>query len=382
LIALLASCQPLPHPFADDRPPAELLQVPESAGVSIAPIEGEPSLIAARLGAATARALVAREIPASEKTSLRGSYQLYGGIAASRMPGDRSSVTVQWRLEDASGRKIGEREVRIEATADDWQAAGGATIDRLGALSADAVAPLLPNAPAAAKLAAQQPPMPGSTEPSLPSAGSLAGESPLADAAAAKAAASNLSSALSSAPAAAASQSEASVSGKPEKGRLRVAVRRVTGAPGDGGAALARALASALRQQNLVVVEPGDKPDLLIDGDVSLAPKGPETQHVKIVWRVRDPSGAELGTVGQENDVPRSQLSGSWGDVAYVVAAAAGEGLVEVFARAAAPAHAAAGTGPAPLTGSPNPGPGRPPAPGVSQPSASRAEAGKTKEKR
>ena len=58
LAALLASCQPLPHPFADDRPPAELLAVPESAGVSIAPVEGQPGAIAAKLGAATARALL------------------------------------------------------------------------------------------------------------------------------------------------------------------------------------------------------------------------------------------------------------------------------------------------------------------------------------
>ena len=82
-----------------------------------------------------------------------------------------------------------------------------------------------------------------------------------------------------------------------------------------------------------------------IDGEVSLAPVGPDKQHVKIVWRVHNASGAELGTVGQENDVPRGLLSGAWGDIAYVVATAAGDGLLQVFARAAPPARPAAGPG-------------------------------------
>ena len=68
---------------------------------------------------------------------------------------------------------------------------------------------------------------------------------------------------------------------------------------------------------------------------------GRTSQHVKIVWRVRDASGAELGTVGQENDVPRGQLSGTWGDVAFAVATAAGDGLLQVFARAAPPDRSA-----------------------------------------
>ena len=37
LAALVAACQPLPHPFAEDRPPAALLKVRGVAGVSIAP---------------------------------------------------------------------------------------------------------------------------------------------------------------------------------------------------------------------------------------------------------------------------------------------------------------------------------------------------------
>ena len=35
--------------------------------------------------------------------------------------------------------------------------------------------------------------------------------------------------------------------------------------------------------------------------------------------------GAEIGTVGQENDVPGGLLDGAWGDLAYSVAIAAGD---------------------------------------------------------
>jgi hypothetical protein len=113
----------------------------------------------------------------------------------------------------------------------------------------------------------------------------------------------------------------------------------VTGAPGDGDTALARAVASVLRQQEPIIIDPGGKADFTIDGEVSVVPIGPDKQHVKIVWHVRNASGAELGNVGQENDIPRGQLSGAWGDIAYVVALAAGDGIMQVLARAAPPAQ-------------------------------------------
>jgi hypothetical protein len=344
LIALLASCQPLPRPFADDRPPAELLAIPESAGVSIAPVEGLPGPIAARLGAATARALLGRDIPASEKTAGHGSFQLYGQLIQSGQRG-RSDVAILWRLEDARRRKIGEREVRVAGTADDWQSPDGAMIERLAALSADAVAALLVKEtalvkePAPSRLAALSPPISGRAEPDAAPASPPA-KPPVREPLAAKGAVPDLASAK---PAPAAPPADASPPRKRKSGLLRVAVRRVTGAPGDGGTSLAGAVTNVLRQQELTVIDPGGKADFYIDGEVSIAPVGPDKQHVKIVWRVRNASGAEIGTVGQENDVPRGLLSGSWGDVAHVVAAAASGGLVQVLAHAGPPAAPAAG---------------------------------------
>jgi hypothetical protein len=279
--AMLAGCQPLPHPFADDRPPADLLTVRDSAGVSVAPIAGEPVAVAAKLGAATAQALLERDIPASDKTTSLGSYLLYGRLVPSLADHGSTTVTAYWRLYDAEGHMVGERNSKIEAKTGDWEAGDAKPIGQLAAASAAGIAPL------------------------------LADEAP-------------------------AETAKAAATGAPSgAGRVRVAVRGINGAPGDGAKSLAAAVATVLRQQDLAIVESGQKPDLTIDGEVSLAPVKPDKQHVKIVWRVLRADGVEIGTVGLENDVPRGLLEGPWGDLAYSVAMAAGEGLLQLVARGA-----------------------------------------------
>ena len=370
LTALLASCQPLPHPFADDRPPAELLAVPESAGVSIAPVEGLPGAIAAKLGAATARALLGHDIPASEKTTGHGTFQLYGQLIQSEQSG-RSGVAVLWRLEDAKGRQIGEREVAIEGTAEDWQSPDGAMIERVAALTADAVAPLLLKESAAREirrpLAAGLRPggagraagvVPGETaRPGTPPCKSRAPGPRLGEAG-------SPDTACGREPAAQTGQ-RAAPGGRAPRDRRSRRWRHLA----------RRAITSFLRQQDLTIVEPGGKADFYIDGEVSIAPAGSGKQHIKIVWRVRGASGAEIGTVGQENDVPSGSLSGPWGDVAYIVALAAGEGLVQVLARAGPPATPAAATGP-------EAAPSAEKAAAKSPEAAAPSKTGKTKEKR
>jgi hypothetical protein len=302
----------------------------------------------------------------------------------------RSAVGVVWRLENAAGREIAQRAVGVEGTEEDWRKAGDAMVERLAALSADAVAPLLVKGsvkePSAPELAALAGPIPGSTEPNAALPGPPLPKPPVPNSPGVKPALPDLLSAKPAVPAtsAPATSSATGPARNEETGRIRVAVRRITGAPGDGATSLAGAVTSILRQQDLTIVDPGGKADLTIDGEVSLAPAGPDQQHVKIVWRVRNASGAELGTVGQENDVPRGMLSGPWGDVAYAVAAAAGDGLLQVLARAALPANPAAGTAAsAAAREPPKAGPGQPseqpPDGKTSQPAASAVKAAKTK---
>jgi hypothetical protein len=53
---------------------------------------------------------------------------------------------------------------------------------------------------------------------------------------------------------------------------------------------------------------------------------GKGDQHVNIISHVRRADGVEVGTVGQENDVPKGLLDGPWGDLAYNVAIGAADG--------------------------------------------------------
>ena len=271
--ALAAACQPLPHPFAEDRPPAALLSVRDSAGVSVAPIEGEPSATAAKLPAAVASALLQREIPASDKTTSLGSYLLYGRIEKARARDGKEAVTAHWRLQTAAGQPVGERTARLDAAAREGDSGDEQAVARLATASATEIAPMLED------------------------------EAPV----------------------------EASGSG-----RTRIAIRPVSGAPGDGADSLSKAIANVLKRADLTVLADANaKADLYLDGEVTVAPVKPDKQHVKVVWHVRRADGAEIGTVGQENDVPKGLLDGPWGDVAYSVAIAAADGLAQLIARGA-----------------------------------------------
>jgi hypothetical protein len=277
ITALLAACQPLPHPFAEDRPPASLLTVRDSAGVSVQTIEGGPPATAQKLGAAIASALGKRDIPASDRTTSLGSYLLYGQLEAQRPRDGKAALTVHWRLQDAAGHPVGERIARLEAPARAWDVGDETIIASLAEASAAEIAPLLADEAAPATVAA-------------------AGD-----------------------------------------GRTRIAIRPVSGAPGDGAKSLANAIATVLKRQDLAVLDdPNAKADVILDGEVTIVPVKPDKQHVKIVWRVRRADGAEIGTVGQENDVPKGLLDGAWGDVAYSVAIAGADGLMQVIARAGA----------------------------------------------
>jgi len=296
IIVLPAACQPLPHPFADDRPSASLLRIPDSAGISVAPIEGGPPDAARKLGAAVASALVKREIPASDKTTSLTSYLLYGRLETQRPHSGQQTVTAHWRLQDAAGHLVGERTTRLDAPAKDWDKGDEKLVAGLAETSAAEIAPLLAegtSASADVKAAA------GKNETAAPD------------------------------------KTEAAAAKTEDNGRTRIVIRPVSGAPGDGAKSLANAIALVLKRQDLTVLEDANaKADVIVDGEVTVKPVKSDKQHVKIVWRVRRSDGAEVGTVGQENDVPNGMLDGPWGDVAYSVAIAGADGLMQVIARA------------------------------------------------
>jgi len=275
LALLLAACQPLPHPFADDvpKPGSPMLSLRDTATVAIAPIQGGPRATAEKLAPAMAEALQKRDIAASNRTTSIASYQLDGRVQAMPPSGDKAAIVVLWDLRNPAGKSLGERAERIEAAADDWRQGKDDAVAHLAAASADQIAAML--------------------------------------------------------------QEKAPVEAA-EHGETRLSIGGVEGAPGDGGTALASAITTLLKKQDLAIVsDPGAKADVQLDAVVTVdKPKGGQ-QHVKIVWRVRRRDGSEIGTVGQENDVPAGLLDGPWGDVAYTVAVAAQDGIMQLISRGA-----------------------------------------------
>jgi hypothetical protein len=275
--ALLAACQPLPHPFADDVPRrgSPILVLRDSASVTIAPIDGVPRATAEKLGPAMAKALQQREIAASEKTASIGSYELLGRIEELSPSGDKVALVAAWQLRDPSGGSLGERTEQLEAPVRDWEQGAEDAVARLAAASADRLAALLQDeAPSEAQLG----------------------------------------------------------------GRTRLLISGVEGAPGDGGQSLPRAITEMLKRQDVAIItDPQATADLVLDADVVVATPKAGKQNVKIVWRVRRKDGGEIGTVGQENDIPAGLLDGAWGDVAYMVAASAQDGIMQLVARGTPP---------------------------------------------
>ena len=272
-LLLAAGCQPLPHPFEDDVPRrgAAILQLRDSASVTIAPIEGRPRATAEKLGPAMAAALQEREIAASSKTASIGSYELTGRIQGMAPANGKTALVAYWELRDPSGQRLGERAERIEAPAGEWEEGNDDAVARLAAASAAQLASIIQDeAPAEAEIG----------------------------------------------------------------GRARLLIGAVTGAPGDGGTSLPRAITELLKKQDLAIVtDPAAAADLTLDADVAVGQPNSGKQNVKIVWHVRNKNGGEIGTVGQENGVPAGLLDGAWGDVAYMVAVSAQDGILQLLAR-------------------------------------------------
>ena len=222
-----------------------------------------------------ASALQEREIAASDKTASIDSYELAGRIQEMPASEGKAALVALWELRDPSGQRLGERAERVEAPAIDWQEGADDAVARLATASATQLVALLQDdAPTEAEIG----------------------------------------------------------------GRSRLLIGGIAGAPGDGNDSLAKAVTELLKKQDLVIVtDPQVKTDLVLDADVTAAQPKAGKQHVKIVWHVRHKDGSEIGTVGQENDVPAGLLEGAWGDIAYMVAVSAQAGIMQLVERGAPP---------------------------------------------
>jgi hypothetical protein len=112
-----------------------------------------------------------------------------------------------------------------------------------------------------------------------------------------------------------------------------VLVAPVTGAPGDGSRSLATALKKKLYADGVKLANGAASNVYTVKGVVKLTDAGGGKEKIQIDWRVLDPSGKRLGTVSQQNTIPKGSLNGPWGAIADAAAGAAADGIIKLLPK-------------------------------------------------
>ncbi len=270
-LLLLAGCQPLPHPFAHDVPH------PSAATEILTPPDSVGVIVESVAGAPEP---AAHDLAEAMATALQKQ-----DVPASTSVGNRDSFRLSGH---ATAKPVGNSDVLVTVS---WELreASGLTRSRQDAALTLPVNVWHHGGGALAVLASQSAPFFAKSVEST-------GPAPSADS------------------------------------DMVVAVRSVTGAPGDGGQSLTRAMADALRRAHVALVEtPEDKAGLVLEGAVDVTPASGGTQQVKIAWSLLRANGARVGEVKQQNAVPAGSLDGPWGLTAYNAANAAAPGIAALI---------------------------------------------------
>jgi hypothetical protein len=112
-----------------------------------------------------------------------------------------------------------------------------------------------------------------------------------------------------------------------------VVVAPVAGAPGDGQRSLTTALKKRLYAGGIKLANGTTQNVYMVKGSVVMSDASSGKQSIRIDWLVLDPSGRKLGTVSQQNTIPRGSLNGPWGAVADAAAGAAADGIIKLLPK-------------------------------------------------
>ncbi|MFN4354718.1 hypothetical protein [Parvibaculum sp.] len=101
-------------------------------------------------------------------------------------------------------------------------------------------------------------------------------------------------------------------------------------APGDGAAALTRALDAELKERakNAPWLT---AQNFVIEGSIATASRSDGRTDVSIHWLVKSAEGTRLGEIHQKNALDAARIAGRWGEVAETAARAAADGVVAVL---------------------------------------------------
>lgn len=107
---------------------------------------------------------------------------------------------------------------------------------------------------------------------------------------------------------------------------------KITGAPGDGNAALTLAIRNELARIGLPISDKARGPTYRLHVYVSVGKARDDgNQTVEVEWRLQNPEGNYQGTVTQRVELPDGELNGPWGNDATYAARAAAQGILRLL---------------------------------------------------
>ena len=282
-----------------------------SKKVAIAPIIGTTPEIAQQLTDALVVAGKDRKL-----TLIPGgggaSYTLRGYLVASTEK-QGAKISYIWDVTDAQGSRVtrvqGDEIIAKRTGSDPWSGVDAAAIRSIAGKTTSQLAASLPRGGGSST------PVAAATPSSSTSGSSVsAGPAP-------------------SAPATPASATSASAARAPSVKSAGVLVQPVTGAPGDGQRSLATALKKRLYAGGVKLANGTAINVYMVKGSVKISDASGGKQSIRIDWQVLDPTGKKLGTVSQQNMIPRGSLNGPWGAIADAAAGAAADGIIKLLPK-------------------------------------------------
>jgi hypothetical protein len=280
-----------------------------STKIAIAPIIGTTPEIAAQMTDALVVAGKERKLTLLP-SGAKATYTLRGYlIASSEKQG--AKISYIWDLTDAQGGRVarvsGDEIIAKRAGSDPWSVVDAAAIRSIAGTTTSQIAASMPRGRSSTPAVA-----------AAPSSGST-------------------STSAISPPAATTTTTAAATAASPPRAAAPkaagVLVQPVTGAPGDGQRSLTIALKKRLYAGGVKLANGTAVNVYMVKGTVKLSDTSGGKQSIRIDWQVVDPTGKKLGTVSQQNTIPRGSLNGPWGAIADAAAGAAADGIIKLLPK-------------------------------------------------
>jgi len=104
-------------------------------------------------------------------------------------------------------------------------------------------------------------------------------------------------------------------------------IDQISGAPGDGAQALRKAMGLTLRQLGARISKNPVKGGYILNADVEALKPYEGKQRIKIIWRVLDAQGQELGQSRLNNQLDADRLTRPWGRLAHEISRASAQSI-------------------------------------------------------